>query len=257
MKTAATFRLAAMGGGEDVRRMDDPNLPQSPPFDRKYFMALKRGWKMGCLGIGGVALIAILMLFLAEYLYLRKHAHSRGMTETVNNARQIGIALAEFQIEYGKYPDATTIPEVSKRADSSFALGDRFSNELFAQLMVSGISQSELMFYTRTKSSKKPDNVFDSEATMLAAGECGFAYIMGVDPMGDPMTPLALGPTIPGTKEFDGRANRDKIVVLKVDNSVMSLPIDGNGKVLFKGLDILDPRQSFWNGKAPDVRWPK
>ncbi len=25
----------------------------------------------------------------------------------------------------------------------------------------------------------------------------------------------------------------------------------------FNGLDLLDPRQPFWYGKAPDVKWPK
>jgi hypothetical protein len=36
------------------------------------------------------------------------------------------------------------------------------------------------------------------------------------------------------------------------------LPINSSGKIILtNGLDLLDPRQPFWDGKAPDVKWPK
>ena len=30
-----------------------------------------------------------------------------------------------------------------------------------------------------------------------------------------------------------------------------------HGKVIINGLDLRDPRQPFWHGKTPDVKWPK
>jgi hypothetical protein len=33
--------------------------------------------------------------------------------------------------------------------------------------------------------------------------------------------------------------------------------IDSPGKIIYNGLDLLDPRRPFWHGKAPDVKWPK
>ncbi|MES2921685.1 MAG: hypothetical protein V4819_09065 [Verrucomicrobiota bacterium] len=179
------------------------------------------------------------------------------MTEATSNARQFGLALFEFQDEYGKYPDLSTAAEVRRKTGSALSLSDETANDLFAQLLAGRFTQTEKIFYTKAKFSKRPDDIWSSDATVLAHGECAFAYIMGVDPKGDPETPLAFGPVIPGTKTFDGKANEGKIVVLRIDNSVTSIPIHSSGKVLFRGLDFLDPRQPFWNGKAPDVKWPK
>lgn len=181
----------------------------------------------------------------------------RGQTEVINNARQIGMALYEFESEYGKYPDASTAAEVRRKTGSTLSLPDKTSNDLFAQLMAAQIATNERMFYAKTKSPTKPDGVWSSDATVLAHGECAFAYIMGVDPNGNPSTPLAFGPVIPGTKTFDRKANYGKIAVLRMDNSVTSVPINPAGKIIYHGLDLLDPRQPFWHGKAPDVKWPK
>ena len=63
---------------------------------------------------------------------------------------------------------------------------------------------------------------------------------------------------IPGTTTLDQKSCDGKAVVLKIDNSVTSLPINSAGKIILpNGLDLLDPRQPFWHGKAPDVKWPK
>lgn len=78
-----------------------------------------------------------------------------------------------------------------------------------------------------------------------------------LDPDGAPDTPIVFGPVIPGTRNFDKKANGGTIVVLRNDNSVSGIPIDPAGKLTLLGLDFLDPRQPYWHGKAPDVRWPK
>ncbi|MEO7098588.1 MAG: hypothetical protein ABI162_04445, partial [Luteolibacter sp.] len=178
-------------------------------------------------------------------------------TESVNNARQIGLALFEFDTEYGKFPEASTAAEVKHRTGSALTLGGNSSNDLFAQLFAAGICQSEAMFYAKAKLIKKPDGIWTSDARVLAHAECGFAYIAGLDSKGNPSTPIVFGPVIPGTRTLDASSNDGKVVVLKMDNSVSSFPINSAGKVIIGGLDFLDPRQPYWNGKAPDVRWPK
>jgi hypothetical protein len=208
-----------------------------------------------CVGVGSMVLLALL-----PALGSSKSRHGKcwpGQTEVVSNARQIGLALYEFGNEYGKYPDSSTAAEVRRKTGSSLSLPDKTSNDLFAQLMAGQFTQTEKIFYTKAKSSVKPDGVWSSDATVLAHGECAFAYIMGVDPKGDPQTPLAFGPVIPGTKSFDRKSNEGKVVVLRIDNSVTSLPINSAGKIIYTDLELLDPRQSFWHGKAPDVKWPK
>ena len=212
-------------------------------------------WWVIWVGLG--SMILLLLSPLGERAYRESKRGGGDMTEAINNARQIGWALYEFKSEYGKYPDTTTAEELRQTTGSMLSLPAKTSNDLFVQLMAAGIATTERMFYAKTKSTTKPDDVWSSDATILAHGECAFAYIMGVDPNGSPSTPLAFGPVIPGTKTFDLKANFGKVAVLRMDNSVTSVPITPAGKIIINGLDLLDPRQPFWNGKPPDVKWPK
>lgn len=66
------------------------------------------------------------------------------------------------------------------------------------------------------------------------------------------MTPLIRGKTIFDRGQFGGKA-----VVLFLDNSAKALPIEKDGRVLLNGMDIFDPRQPFWKGKVPDIKWPE
>jgi len=56
---------------------------------------------------------------------------------------------------------------------------------------------------------------------------------------------------------FDPKVLGGKAIVLRVDNSVQSLPIEADGRVLIDGKDISDPAQPFWNGKVPPIKWPE
>ncbi|MEO5914020.1 MAG: hypothetical protein ABIS50_07280 [Luteolibacter sp.] len=204
--------------------------------------------------IGVGSMVLLLLLFVLQKMgRMRDH----GEREIYNNARQVGMALFEFETEYGHFPESSTVAEVKRKGGSLLTLGGHSSNDLFAQLFAAGIAQSESMFYAKSKASKKPDAIWNSDATVLAHGECGFAYIYGLASTGDPDTPLIFGPVIPGTTTLDRKSNDGKAAVLRMDNSVTRLPIDSSGKIIYKGMDLLDPRQPFWHGKAPDVRWPK
>lgn len=179
------------------------------------------------------------------------------MTEAISNARQIGLALDEFRNEYGRFPDSTTAAEVERKSGSTLTLSNRSSNDLFAQLIAANITRTERMFYANAKLAIKPDDVCNTDATALAHGECVFAYISGVDPNANPGTPIAFGPVIPGTMTLDLKSNNGKAAVLRLDYSVTSLPINSSGQILYGRTPLLDPRLPYWNGKAPDVKWPK
>lgn len=178
-------------------------------------------------------------------------------TEAVNNARQIGIALFEFETEYGKYPDADTIAEVRLKTGRDLDLGTTSSNDFFRQLLAAGIAQSETMFHANVTGAKKPDNRF-SRGDALLDGECGFTYFLGAKSIDNPKRPVAVTPMIPGTdrfeklKGFSGRA-----VVLRMDNTVSSLPIDENGHVIIDGRNMMDPHHPIWDGHAPTIAWPE
>ena len=206
------------------------------------------------LWIGGGSVV--LLLLLALFFPRRRGPHD--VSEAVSNARQIGLALFEFESEYGKFPDSSTAAAVRRDSGTTLALPDRTSNDLFAQLIASGIAGSERLFYAKAKSMRRSDGDFTTDATILEHGECAFAYISGLSTTANPATPLAFGPVIPGTATLDRKSCQGRAVVLRVDNSAMTYPITPAGKIILpNGLDLLDPRQPFWHGKAPDVKWPK
>jgi hypothetical protein len=205
----------------------------------------------------GVGLMVMLWVLLTPPMVIRSQPR-RPITEAVFHARQIGMALYKFQNEYGEYPSSSTAVHVRLNPTGiTLGLKGNTSNDFFAQLLPTYFAQSEQMFYAKSEFSRKPDELWTSDATVLAHGECGFAYIAGVDPEGDPETPIAFGPAIPGTTTLDRKSCEGKAVIVRIDNSTITLPINSAGRIIHNGLDLLDPRQPYWNGKAPDVKWPK
>ena len=177
-------------------------------------------------------------------------------TEAVSNARQIGIALFEFESEYSSYPndataaavaDATTTPKISGNS----------SNARFRQLIRSGMTQSETMFYAHIPGTHRPDDLIDGDHA-LERGECGFAYVENLITTDKVVRPLAMTPMIPGTTRFDPQPFSGKAVILWTDNSVRSLPIDKkSGQVMLDGRNLLDPSHPIWGGKPPLIALPE
>ena len=61
---------------------------------------------------------------------------------------------------------------------------------------------------------------------------------------------------IPGTDRFDPKPFEGKAVLLRMDNSVTSLPIQKDGHVLLYGKNLFDPTNPIWDGKPPVIVWP-
>lgn len=159
-------------------------------------------------------------------------------TEATSNARQIGLAMFEFETEYGSFPDADTQTDViENNPDSNVTPDTTSSNGYFRQLFVANITQSEAMFFAKTGLSKKPDGAIQG-ADCLEAREVGFGYMMnqndGLTTGGNPARVIAVTPL-----REDGTFNPDpfdkKAVVLRIDNSVASLNINNAGEVLLGG----------------------
>lgn len=156
-------------------------------------------------------------------------------TEAVNNARQIGFSLFEFETSYGSFPDQSTEEDVVDNTESTLTpLSGSVSNDYFRQLLAAEMTQSEEMFYAKTSYTKKPDNVYGTSSEALEAGEVGFGYIMNDDSAfstsGNPARPIVCAPLLESgsgvsTEEFDVDIYDTKAVVLRIDNSVRSLSI--------------------------------
>jgi hypothetical protein len=238
--------------------MHDELLPQPPlgvPVPAPGEVVRKsrhKFWWIIFLGLGTVVFLEFATPFFVSDSRRRTH-----IVTAVKNAKQIGLALFEFESQYGEYPDASTALAVKSQTGSTWALGDATSNDLFQQLFVAGICEPEEMFYAKTPWSKKPDKIQSSEADTLAANECGFAYIVGLSSKDDPATPICVTPLEPGKLTFDREPFDSRAVILRVDQSAISLPIDPSGRAILNGMDLFDPRQPFWHGKAPTVKWPK
>jgi hypothetical protein len=206
--------------------------------------------------LGGISIVFCALFVGIPRILMKTHINSH-RTEAINNIHQLGMALFEFDTEYGKFPDASTIPAVQGNYGNAITLHNHSSNQLFRQLIVSGC-KSEKPFWAKTAvSPKKSDNSFSTDATMLAPGEVGFAYIPGHSSKSRPDTPLAMAPLEPGKRSFDPEPYQDKAVVLFADSSTRAIPIDKHGRAILNGMDLFDPRQPFWKGKAPDIKWPE
>jgi prepilin-type N-terminal cleavage/methylation domain-containing protein len=182
-------------------------------------------------------------------------------TEAVSNAKQIGLAMFEFETEYGSFPDTSTAATVTANTGTAYVMSAANSNGIFLQLFGAGYTQSEAMFYAKAKDTKKPDgNIVGAEA--LAAGEVGFGYITdgvkGLSTSGNPARPYVVTPLV-AAGTFDPDPFDSKAVVLRVDNSVSSLQILPTGNVnLSPGQPLLTANAtSVWGtGAAPTIVKP-
>ncbi len=188
--------------------------------------SLRRGFTLVELLVVIVIIAALAGLTAPMVIRQRKKADQ---TEAVNNARQTGMGLNEFDTEYGTFPDDTTAAAVKEATDTALVSGTT-SNDRFRQLVRAGIAQSETMFYAKTAYTKKPDGILNTDTQALAAGEVGFGILMdgikGLSSSGNPSRPIIAAPfklAMDGT--FDSDYYDAKAVVLRLDNSVTSLPI--------------------------------
>ena len=240
-------------------------IQQPPPGPEFVEEAPPEGWKgvspgqfWGMMGVG-VVMLVLLPLLMAPMMLRSKKASER--VRAISNAKQVGLALLEFDQEYGSFPNASTAAKVKKDTRTSLDLSGGSSNALFRQLIAYGI-QSEDIFYTKhAEGSRKPDRVLTA-GFALEPGEVGFSYVAGLDSSMNPGIPVLMTPMRTGTREFwmDGNFG-DKAVILRLDNSVEAPFIRrsdqrvsvGNGLTLFD----TGPDTVWGTGHWIDLRHPE
>lgn len=188
-------------------------------------------------------------------------------TEAVSNARQIGFAMFEFETEYGSFPDGTLGEQINTNIGGTLVapVAIDSANDAFTQLIAAGIAGSEQMFFCKTTySTQKPDNVYTTKTDALKKGDVGFGYMMGTgnkafSAAGNSGRVLIAAPLkYSGSftaKQFDKDAYDSKAVVLKMDNSVTSLPINKDGEAVLGGVKkLFDPGDdTVWGGGVTPV----
>lgn len=166
----------------------------------------------------------------------------------VHNARQIGLALFEFENNFGAFPNEETAAAVKQATGTTARLGAATANDCFYQLVAANILPVPDLFTW-------DDPGQDKDAHGLE--KCTFSYLSGMTASGNSSRPLVVGPLVPGTQVFDRKALGGKAVVLRVDNSVSTVAIEEDGTVKLDGMDIFDPAQPFWGGSEPQIKWPE
>jgi hypothetical protein len=148
-------------------------------------------------------------------------------TQAINNAKQVGLALLEFDQEYGSFPDDATAENVQESTGTELPItGPSSANDYFRQLIAFGI-QSEDIFYCKAAYSRKPDRSMEGQDA-LEGGEVGFGYIMldattAQNTSGNPGRAVLAAPLQSSLVEdftFDGDPFGGKAVLLRLDNSV-------------------------------------
>lgn len=160
-------------------------------------------------------------------------------TEAVSNAKQVGLAMFEFEVEYGSFPDAGTADVViEQNPDGDIIPNTADANGFFKQLFRANITQSEQMFYVKTGSTTKPDGSI-TNTECLEAGENGFAYIMngdrGLSTAGNPSRVIVATPLVEGETNFNPDPFDNKAVILRIDNSATSVNVNAAGEALISG----------------------
>ncbi len=191
-----------------------------------------------------VVLLAICWVVIRP-MFVREGKCREGQTETVSNAKQIGIALYEFESAFGTYPDETTAAKIRQKSGDRFNLGNSSSNDYFRQLIAVDIVSSETLFYAKAGYTKKPDNVIDPADMALAPGEVGFGYLMiGKTALNSDgnlartlvCAPLAFDGKTVSDQKFDPTVKNGYAVILRMDNSVQSMPIDPTTRRVMLGV---------------------
>lgn len=218
----------------------------------------KRKFTAMCI-VGGLATLACLMLVIAPMILRVSIATYR--TEAINNAKQLGLALLEFDQEFGCYPSDKTVLAVVKATGVSLDYTDGSSNAMFRQLIAYGIRSEDIFYVWHPEGTVDPDN-YTVGRHALKTKEVGFSYIVGLDTTMDPDTPLLMTPMRTSSHDQfwrEGKNYKGKAVVLRLDTSAEAPLIrPSDDKVVdSSGVPILDASQPYFGGRWPDIRHPK
>lgn len=227
-----------------------------PPDEDPESEPSRKFWSLGMI-IMWIVILALAIL-VALPLLLRGGSRNGYRVEAINNAKQIGLALLEFDQDYGKFPDETTLQAVLGETGTLLDLSGDSANAQFRQLIAYGLRTEEI-FFCKHPQTRRPDNMM-GPGEALAPGEVGFSYVAGLHTRMDPALPVLAAPMKWGTMQFHNEPSIGKAVILRVDNAAKALPIGKrDGKAwLAEGRGVFDPDNGVWpKGHVIDLRHPE
>lgn len=186
----------------------------------------------------GIRLVFLVALSLAAWVcrpMIQRQRVKADHVSAISSLRCMGFGLLEFESAFGKLPDAQSARKLNESGKLRWSLDGGSANDYLRQLVAAEIVSTEVVFHARTSYTCKPDNRWTEENAPIAAGECGFGYVMnrmhGFKSSDAPEAVIACGPL-----DWDGRevsrTRFDPVVyggcaaVLFADNSVMAPAIE-------------------------------
>ena len=195
-------------------------------------------------GVLGVILLIIGVFLVMVDRLGRQRGRGHEQAAAVSNARQIGLALFEFEIEYGSFPDETTASKVRQKTGTPMHLGNSSANDYFQQLVAAEIVSSPYVFYAESAFSAKAALPDELGKWTIEPGTLGFGYFMNgksaFTTEGNPLRPLACTPLAfdgksVSSQQFEFDRYEGKAVILRIDNSVASVPIQKDTRLAILG----------------------
>lgn len=181
-----------------------------------------------------VLLLVLLVVFFVTRPVVIRSQRDVGRSAAVDHARRLGLALFEFETEFGRFPDESTAAVIRKKTNTRWKLSGDSSNDYLRQLIAAGFVMDERTFETKTAWSKRPDRRIENDLKALGPGECGFGYLMngneGMNAQGNPArpvlcTPLSWDGRSVSRLTFDSGIHSGYGVLLRVDSSAQSVVI--------------------------------
>jgi prepilin-type N-terminal cleavage/methylation domain-containing protein len=183
------------------------------------------------------------------------------LAEALSNVRQVKFALDGFSNDFdGQYPNTDTAEKVEEGGGS----GSQTSNDYFRQLFMSGVTQSETIFWVKNSpvASKSPPDDKVTEGgkpqsnLILQPGDCHWAYVTEQTNTSNVARPLVVDGYKRGTTEYDPELWDRKAIVLRIDGSARALRMRLSDGAILDGSnkDLLSTNADAWDGsgEAPE-----
>jgi hypothetical protein len=196
----------------------------------------------------------------------RRGSHRRDLVYAISNAKQIYLALCDFEADYGNFPD-----DHSARKDPALSgFTGIHSNAYLGQLLAGEYTRTEQIFHARDKrySGSKPDDLISPVWRILEKNECGFSYVMvedkgtrrGLNSKDNVAIPILAAPMLNPWGTCDAATFKYRGVYLRVDGSARSERLrSSDGKInLGGGMTLFDTGPSTaWGPLKPLVLLPE
>ena len=198
-----------------------------------------------------VVISIIVALASIAYPAIMKFANQGNKVKALANAKQIFMAMKDFDDSFQSYPDDVTADQIEndialKKVDAGLLTGAT-SNPYFRQLIATNKTDAESLFFISVETDKgdrtrEPDKSI-ANGKALTAGECAYGYIMrdrgdstsGLSTRTKPSSiPILITCVEEGgngldatysTKPFDGN-----VIVFRNDGGSSEVPLSNDGR---------------------------